>query len=369
MPGDPQRALPPGSTIGILGGGQLGRMLALAAASLGLRCHIFCPDPESPAFEVVAERTVADYDDWAALDRFAGAVDVVTYEFENVDVTAAERIGRVVPVRPGPRALSVSQDRLAEKTFLRNLGIETARFAPVDDAASLAAAVAETGIPAILKTRRFGYDGKGQAVIRVPADAAGAIAAMNGQPAILEGFVDFSREASVIAVRGLGGEIACYDMAENRHREGILHTSTVPAALPPVTVTTAERIAGTILEALDYLGVLGVEFFVVGGPGTERLIVNEIAPRVHNSGHWTEDGCAVSQFENHIRAIAGWPLGATDRHMDVVMTNLIGSESETWLELAAEHGAKLHLYGKRDARPGRKMGHVNRLSARVPENG
>jgi 5-(carboxyamino)imidazole ribonucleotide synthase len=337
-------------------------MLATAAARLGLKCHIYCPDPESPAFDVAAACTVAAYEDAASLDAFARSVDVVTYEFENVDVAAAERLGSIVPVRPGPRALAVSQDRVTEKGLLRDLQIETAPFAAVDDLASLQAAVDAIGRPALLKTRRFGYDGKGQARIGADTDLGEVVRAIGNAPAILEGFVPFSREISVIAARGLGGEVASYDPVENVHSEGILHTSTVPAGISAATASDAGRIARLILEALDYVGVLGVEFFVVAGGDMERLIVNEIAPRVHNSGHWTEDACAVSQFENHVRAIAGWPLGPTTRHADAVMTNLIGTDAEDWPRLAGEPGARLHLYGKRDARPGRKMGHVNRLS-------
>lgn len=362
----PADALAPGATIGILGGGQLGRMLALAAARLGLRCHIYSPDAESPAFDVAAANTVAAYDDWKALEAFARAVDVVTYEFENVDVTAAERLQGIVPVRPGSRALAIAQDRLHEKLFLRDLGIATAPFAVVDARASLEEAVAALGLPAVLKTRRLGYDGKGQAMIRSADDAEAALAAIAHAPAILEGFVDFAREISVIAVSGTDGGSAVYDPADNVHRAGILRSSTVPARVLPATAGQAARIASEISRALDYVGVIGVELFVVptgaGAAAGERLLVNEIAPRVHNSGHWTEDACAVSQFENHVRAIAGWPLGPTSRHADVVMTNLIGAEAADWFDLAADPGARLHLYGKREARPGRKMGHVNRLS-------
>jgi 5-(carboxyamino)imidazole ribonucleotide synthase len=354
--------LAPGSTIGILGGGQLGRMLALAAARLGLKCHIFCPDPDSPAFEAAARNTIADYDDVAALDAFAASVDVVTYEFENVDVGAAERLQRAVPVRPGPQALAVSQDRVTEKTFLNGLGIATAPFAAVEDVASLEVALASLGRPAILKTRRFGYDGKGQVRISGAVPAEEAFAAIGGRAAVLEGLVPFAREISVIAARGVDGALALYDPAENLHRDGILHRSRVPAAVTARTAGEAQRIAAKILQALDYVGVLGVEFFVTGAGEGERLVVNEIAPRVHNSGHWTEDACAVSQFENHVRAVAGWPLGPTLRHADAQMTNLIGADVEAWAELAAEPGARLHLYGKREARPGRKMGHVNRLA-------
>jgi len=357
-------ALPPGSTIGILGGGQLGRMLALAAARLGFRCHLYCPDPDSPAFDVAALRTVASYRDEDALAAFGRSVDVVTYEFENVEREAAERLAAIVPVRPGPQALAVSQDRLTEKEFLRHLRIKTAPFAAVDDAGSIKDAIATIGLPAVLKTRRFGYDGKGQAILGSRADAAAAFEGVGSAPAILEGFVNFVREVSIIAARSLDGTVVTYDVAENAHRDGILHTSAVPAAGTPETVTEAAAIARKILEALDYVGVIGIEFFVVGMGDDERLLVNEFAPRVHNSGHWTEDACAVSQFENHVRAIAGWPLGPTTRHADVVMTNLIGAEAEAWRSLAAEPGAHLHLYGKREARPGRKMGHLNWLTRR-----
>lgn len=360
--GEISQALPPGSIIGILGGGQLGRMLALAAARLGLRCHIYCPDAESPAFDVAAARTIAGYDDADALGDFARAVDVVTYEFENVPVGAAEMLEALVPVRPGSRALAVSQDRLAEKTFLTERGIATAAFAPVDARASLDDAMAALGLPAILKTRRLGYDGKGQATIRSAEDADDALAVMRGAPAILERFVDFTCEVSVIGVRALSGTVVTYDPAENVHANGILATSTVPASVNTDVAAQAGRIARKVMAALDYVGAIGVEMFV--GHGGE-LLVNEIAPRVHNSGHWTEDACAVSQFENHIRAVAGWSLGPTARHLDVVMTNLIGADAERWRELSEDPGARLHLYGKRETRPGRKMGHVNRLTPRV----
>lgn len=356
-------ALPPGSTIGILGGGQLGRMLALAAARLGFRCHVYCPDQESPAFDVAAATTVADYEDTAALQQFAGAVDVVTYEFENVPVAAVELLANDVAVRPGGRALAVSQDRLDEKTFLAGLGIPTAAFAKVDGRASLDRALGAVGLPAVLKTRRLGYDGKGQAVIRWADEAGAALEKMRGAPAILERFVPFACEISVIGVRGLDGRVAAYDPAENVHRDGILATSTVPARVQAETAARAIGIAERLLQALDYVGVIGVELFV--GREDEALSVNEFAPRVHNSGHWTEDGCTVSQFESHVRAIAGWPLGPTARHADVVMTNLIGTDAETWPRLAAEPGARLHLYGKRQMRPGRKMGHVNRLTQKA----
>jgi 5-(carboxyamino)imidazole ribonucleotide synthase len=356
--------LRPGSTIGILGGGQLGRMLATAAAELGFRCHVYCPDGESPAFDVAAARTVAAYENEAALAAFAGSVDVVTYEFENVPAATADFLGRHVAVLPGPRALAVSQDRLSEKELMQSLGIPVAPFAKVDDLADLEAALASLGRPSILKTRRFGYDGKGQVAIRDGDDVAAAFAAIAGKPAVLEGFVTFTREVSALVVRGRNGETAVYDIVENVHRNHILFTSTVPARLSDETADAARAIAAKVAASLDYVGLLAVEMFVVEEAGTERLIVNEIAPRVHNSGHWTQDGCLVSQFENHIRAIAGWPLGSTARHSDAVMTNLIGAEADAWNALAAEPDTRLHLYGKAESRPGRKMGHVNRIAPR-----
>ena len=355
----PREALAPGATIGILGGGQLGRMLALAAAPLGLNCHVYWPDADSPAFDVAAETSIAAYDDTTALAAFARAIDVATYEFENVPVAAVEALSETVPVRPGRKALAASQDRLHEKRFVSDLGIAVAAFAPVDDRASLDRALAAIGVPAILKTRRLGYDGKGQAVIRSAGEAGAALAALHGTPAILEQFVPFAREISVIGVRAADGAFVAYDPAENVHRDGILAASTLPAAIDARTAEEARRITERIVEALDYVGAVGVELFVRRADAA--LIVNEFAPRVHNSGHWTEDACDVSQFENHIRAVAGWPLGPTTRHADVVMTNLIGEDADGWSALAAEPGARLHLYGKREVRAGRKMGHVNRL--------
>lgn len=354
--------LQPGATIGILGGGQLGRMLAVAAAELGFRCHIYCPEGESPAFDVAAAKTVASYDNQAALSAFAGSVDVITYEFENVPAATARLLGEQVAVLPGPSALAVAQDRLSEKQLMQQLGIDVAPFAKIDSLDDLRSALDNLGRPAILKTRRFGYDGKGQVAIREGDNPATAWDAIGHKPAVLEGFVEFVREVSALVVRGRNGEIAVYDIVENVHRNHILATSTVPAALSPATDEAARVIAVKIADALDYVGLLAVEMFVVEDDDGERLLVNEIAPRVHNSGHWTQDGCLVSQFENHIRAIAGWPLGSTDRHSDAVMTNLIGHEADEWHSLAAEPGARLHLYGKTETRPGRKMGHVNRIS-------
>lgn len=348
-----------GSVIGILGGGQLGRMLSVAASRLGFKTHIFEPGANPPAGQVADQVTTAAYDDAEALAAFAASVDVITYEFENIPTAALDLLESHKPIRPGREALRVSQDRLTEKTFLRELGLQTAPFADITDAASLEAALAEIGAPAILKTRRFGYDGKGQARIKSDADAAGALADMAGAAAILEGFVDFSHEVSVIAARGVTGEVACYDPGENVHRDGILHTTTIPARLSPSQRTDAVLLAAKILNALDYVGVLGVELFVT----PMGLIVNEIAPRVHNSGHWTQNGCAVDQFEQHIRAVVGWPLGDGQRHSDVVMENLIGDDMDRVPALSKEANCALHLYGKAETKPGRKMGHVNRIVA------
>lgn len=351
--------LAPGSTIGILGGGQLGRMLSVAASRLGYRCHIYEPGA-APAGDVAARVTCAPYEDAAAMEAFARSVDVVSFEFENVPAGALDRIEAIRPLRPNRRALAVSQDRLEEKTFLAGLGLRTAPFAAVEDLADLDRAIARLGCPAILKTRRLGYDGKGQVRLTAPGEAAEALAAMAGAPAILEGFVDFAMEISVIAARGLSGEVACFDPGQNLHQGGILRRTTVPAPIPAALRTDAVLLAGRILNALDHVGVLGVELFVTA----DGLVVNEIAPRVHNSGHWTQNGCTVDQFEQHIRAIAGWPLGNGQRHADVVMENLIGDDIERVPALAAMPDAALHLYGKTETRPGRKMGHVNHVTPR-----
>lgn len=349
--------LPLGSTIGILGGGQLGRMLSVAAARLGYRCHIFEPGSNPPAGQVACAVTTAAYEDHEALRAFAGACDVVTFEFENVPTEALDLIESQVPIRPGREALRISQDRLTEKTFLQSLGLTVAPFADVPDAAAMEQAVARIGAPSILKTRRFGYDGKGQARLTSPQDAAQALADMAGAPAILEGFVAFSHEVSVIAARSPSGEVACFDPGENVHNEGILRTTTVPARLNAFQRTDAVLMAAKILNALDYVGVLGVELFVTA----EGLVVNEIAPRVHNSGHWTQNGCTVDQFEQHIRAIAGWPLGDGTRYADVTMENLIGDDMDRIPALSKDTNTAIHLYGKAETKPGRKMGHVNRV--------
>ena len=343
-------------TIGILGGGQLGRMLSVAASRLGLRTHIFEPGANPPAADVAHALTTADYSDEAALRAFAAKVDVITYEFENIPTSALDLLETLRPIHPGRQALATSQDRLTEKTFLQSLGLMTAPFAAVKDAANLSAALDDIGTPAILKTRTMGYDGKGQARIMSPADAPQALADMAGAPAVLEGFVNFSHEVSVIGARGADGAVACYDPGENVHKNGILRTTTVPAKLTPSQRTDAVLIAAKILGALDYVGVMGVELFVT----PQGLIVNEIAPRVHNSGHWTQNGCTIDQFEQHIRAVAGWPLGDGHRHSDVEMENLIGDDMDRLPELA-KSGAAVHLYGKSDVKPGRKMGHVNKV--------
>ena len=357
---DPVTFFPP-LRIGMLGGGQLGRMMALEAARLGFLVHVYCPEAGSPAFDVAPRHTIAAYEDEAALAVFAAEVDVVTYEFENVPAKTAAFLAARVPVRPGTQALAVSQDRLEEKTFLNDLGIVTAPFRQIDTLDDLIAGLSELRTPALLKTRRFGYDGKGQVRINAPAEATEAFAAMAGQPAILEGFVPFAREVSVLVARGTGGAIAIYDIAENVHREQILRVSTVPARLSAASRLAARDLGGRVAAALDYVGVLAIELFVVERNGTEMLVANEIAPRVHNSGHWTEAGCLVSQFEMHIRAVAGLPLGSPARHSDVMMENLIGDDVERVPGLLAEPNAQVHLYGKRDVRGGRKMGHVNWL--------
>lgn len=350
-------SLPLGATIGILGGGQLGRMLSVAAARLGYRSHIFEPSANPPAADVAHALTTASYDDAAALTAFAETVDVITYEFENIPTAALDLLEALRPIRPNRRALAIAQDRILEKDFLTGLGLTCAPYRAVNTAAEMAAAVAEIGTPSILKTTRLGYDGKGQARLTSPEDTEAAFASMNGAPSVLEGFIDFSHEVSVIAARGLDQSVACYDPGENVHRSGILHTTTLPARLTPAQRSDAILLAARILNALDYVGVMGVEIFVTA----KGLIVNEIAPRVHNSGHWTQNGCAVDQFEQHIRAIAGLPLGDGARHSDVVMENLIGDDIDRLPQILRENDAALHLYGKAEARPGRKMGHVNRV--------
>jgi 5-(carboxyamino)imidazole ribonucleotide synthase len=360
----PESPLPPRSVIGILGGGQLGRMLALAAAQIGLKCHIFAPEGDNPAFEVADCCTEAAYDDHAALAKFARSVAVATYEFENVPVEAALTVAAVTPLAPGAGILEVTQDRLQEKRFVRGRGIAVPDFLPVSSVGELAAGLDRIGRPAVLKSRRLGYDGKGQAVIEAGDDPARAYASIGGVPAIVEAFVPFAAEISVIAARAGNGAFAAYDIPENHHRGGILRRSVVPAAIGAETAEAAEGIAMRLMADLDYVGVMATEMFLVKDEAGDRLLVNELAPRVHNSGHWTIDACAVSQFEQHIRAIAGWPLAAPSRHSNAVMENLIGDEVESWRERAAEPRLALHLYGKSEIRPGRKMGHFTRLMPR-----
>ncbi len=348
----------PGGTIGVLGGGQLGRMLAMAAARLGLKCAIYAPEADSPAFQVSAWHVVADYGDHKALTDFARRVDVVTYEFENVPGDAASVLSALTSVRPNPKALVVIQDRLAEKAFLRDQGIATAPFASVTSVQSLHAALAHVGVPSVLKTARLGYDGKGQRIIRAAERLSVAWNDFNRVPCILEGFVEFTRELSVVAARSADGRVACYDLVENRHENHILRMTLAPARAPLRLKAEAAAIAARLLEAFDYVGAMAVEMFETRDG---RLLVNEIAPRVHNSGHWTIDGCTVSQFEQHIRAVAGWPLGDTARHSDAVMTNLLGDETGDWRRLASTPATAVHHYGKVEAREGRKMGHVTRL--------
>jgi 5-(carboxyamino)imidazole ribonucleotide synthase len=353
--------LEPGATIGILGGGQLARMLALAGARLGLKSHIYSPHENDPAFDVCAHKTVAEFSDESALADFADAVDVVSYEFENVPSATAAFLSARKPVRPNPSVLALTQDRLTEKRFLQGLGIETAAFADVGDAGALARAVAKIGRPSILKTRRFGYDGKGQLLLRDGADLAVTFRALGGASCILESVVAFAKEVSVVAARGLDGAFRAYDVCENRHENHILNMTTAPANIRPETAEQAIDMTRRIAEAADYVGVIAVEMFVVeraDGSPSEQLVVNEIAPRVHNSGHWTLDGAVTSQFEQHMRAVAGWPLGSTRRHGRAVMRNLIGDDVNNWRDLLQTDGASLHLYGKRETRPGRKMGHV-----------
>jgi 5-(carboxyamino)imidazole ribonucleotide synthase len=362
-----QLKLKPGDTIGILGGGQLGRMLATAAARLGLRCRVFSPDPDSPAFDVVMDATCAEYADVEALELFAADVDVITYEFENVPAASAMILAARRPVLPNRKILETTQDRLAEKDFVRQLDIGTADYADVSSVASLRAAIARIGLPAVIKTRRFGYDGKGQSIIRAGDDPERIWEDLATKSAILEAFIPFEREISVIAARSAGGQVECFDVTENEHADHILKTSRVPAAISDALAARARGIAEKIATALNYVGVLAVELFVVAGDGGPRILVNEIAPRVHNSGHWTLDGASISQFEQHIRAIAGWPLGKPVRHGPVTMTNLIGDEIndfERWLTIP---GATVHLYGKGRPRPGRKMGHVTQVTPMPPK--
>jgi 5-(carboxyamino)imidazole ribonucleotide synthase len=352
--------LSPGAKIGILGGGQLGRMLALAAARLGFDVVVLTPEADAPASRVADRTVLAPYDDAPALAELAQACAIVTFEFENVpaEVVAALH-GLGVPTAPSDLALATAQDRVIEKTFFRDQGIATVDFAAVDTADDIVAGLARLGGPALLKTRRDGYDGKGQAWIATPEEAHAAFERLGGVPMILEARAPFVRELSIIAARGRDGAFAAYPLTENTHRGGVLHLSIAPAEAMARTHEAASALARTTLERLDYVGVAGIELFELADG---ELLVNEFAPRVHNSGHWTLDACEVDQFEQHIRAIAGWPLGPTQPFAQARMENLLGADVETWPALAAEPDARLWLYGKRETVAGRKMGHVTRLT-------
>ena len=355
----PDLPLPPGSTLGILGGGQLGRMLSQAASRLGFDVVILDPQPDSPAARVSRAQITAPYDDPDALQALGRLCDVVTFEFENVPAASVETLAEAgALVAPGPTALAVAQDRVDEKTYLNAVGAPTVAFAAVTTLDDLTAAIERLGLPALLKTRREGYDGKGQVWIRDAADAEAAFDAIGRRPAVLEAAAVFQRELSVIAARGRGGAGAGYTQGENVHHKRVLKTTTPPPPGEPATHTPAEAIAAAVLDGLDYIGVMGIELFDMGD---RELLVNEVAPRVHNTGHWTQDGCVCDQFEQHIRAVVGWPLGPSNAHARIEMTNLLGDEVEQWRTLAAQPNARLHLYGKHDARPGRKMAHVNRI--------
>ncbi len=352
--------LPPNATIGIVGGGQLGRMSALAAARLGYRCHVLTPEPDSPAGQVCAGATLGAYEDEDALRAFAAAVDVITFEFENVSAGGLDLLAARRPVRPSPAILRISQDRVSEKAFLNQVaGVATAPWREVTDEAGLDQAILALGLPAVLKTTRLGYDGKGQRTLHDAADAAEAFAALSPKPLILEAFVDFAAELSVIVARGADGQAVAYDPVQNHHRHHILDLTLAPAPIDPAIAASAQAVALEVAASLDLVGLLAVEMFV-DQAGTVR--VNEIAPRPHNSGHWTIDACPVSQFEMHIRAVAGLPLPKPERHSDAVMKNLVGpQEAALWPEILATPGLIPHLYGKTEAREGRKMGHVTRL--------
>ena len=354
-------ALPLGGTIGILGGGQLGRMSVMAAARLGYRCHVYAPEADAPAMQVSAARTVAGYADAEALRRFADAVDVVTFEFENVPVATLEALEGQVPVRPGPRALAICQDRIAEKRFLASAGVAVAAWRAVGSLAELHAALAEIGLPAVLKTTRLGYDGRGQALLRTGAEAEAAFERLSPRPLILEAFVPFAAEISAIAARGGDGSVGCFDATENRHRHHILDLSFAPARLPAAAAAGARENVARVATALELVGVVALEMFLMPDGS---LLGNEIAPRPHNSGHWTMDACACGQFEQLIRAVAGLPLGSSTRHSDAVMRNLVGPEGlAAWPSMVARPDVVAHWYGKSGAAPGRKLGHANRLLA------
>ena len=358
-----QPPLPPGAVIGILGGGQLGRMSAQAAAQLGYVCHIYCPDAEAPAAQVSAAATVASYGDEAALAAFAEAVDVVTYEFENVPLETAEFLAKQVPVRPDPSVLAICRNRLKEKDFCRKHTVPTTRYAEVSGLDALTRVVRDIGTPAVLKTTEMGYDGKGQVMLTNESDLEAAWNQVTqGNPevvGIVEAFVDLKAEISVIVARAADGTIQTYEAVENQHKNHILDQTIVPARVAPNVADRAEIIARHLAEEMGLQGLLAVEMFVTNEGET---LVNELAPRPHNSGHWSMDACITSQFEQFIRAVVGLPLGSVARHSDAVMKNLLGDEVDRWQEFLSDPSAKLHLYGKAEARPGRKMGHVTKVS-------
>jgi 5-(carboxyamino)imidazole ribonucleotide synthase len=354
-------ALKPNATIGIVGGGQLGRMSAMAAARLGFRCHVFTPDADAPATQI-ATATIAAYEDAAALRRFAESVDVVTFEFENVSAAGLDLLASLRPVRPAPALLRISQDRIAEKSFLNLQGIATAPWTEIGSQETLHSAAAQLGLPAVLKTTRFGYDGKGQAVVRDTDELVAAWQALHPKPLIMERHVDFACECSVVVARSADGSISSFDTVENRHHHHILDLTLAPARLPVAILAETQRVARQVVEALGLEGLLAVEMFIDRDGG---VLVNEIAPRPHNSGHWTLDACSASQFELHIRAVAGLPLPPAFRHSDAVMRNLVGPQDMAlWPQILATPGLIPHLYGKSDPKAGRKMGHVTTLFPR-----
>jgi len=358
MSTDNESPIAPGSVIGIVGGGQLGRMTAVAAAELGYRVHVFTPESNSPAEQVCEQAIVAAYDDDEAIKAFGEGVDVITFEFENIPAATVQKLSAYAPVRPCWNCLSISQDRVKEKTFAASLGIDTAPWKTVTNAAELASAMAEIGTPSILKTTTLGYDGKGQVRISADTDPATAWAELGDKVGILEGFVNFTKEVSVITARRPSGAMASYDVVENRHKDGILDVTIAPADIAEDLADSARAIGQQLAEAMDLVGLLAVELFITQDG---HLLMNEMAPRPHNSGHWTQDGCVTSQYEQFVRAVAGLPLGTPQRHSDAVMKNLIGHDVDPWAEILSNPDNKLHLYGKSEARAGRKMGHVNRL--------
>jgi 5-(carboxyamino)imidazole ribonucleotide synthase len=354
----PIKPLPSLSTIGILGGGQLGRMMAMAAAEMGYHAHIYSPEKESPASEVARYNTIGEYNDIKKLVRFAESVDVVTYEFENIPASPVAAIAKIAHVFPSPQILATSQHRVLEKQALNNMGIATAPFVPVSSQEELKAAVKKLGLPSVLKTARMGYDGKGQVILRKESDVKNAIEKLASNELILEGFVDFTMEISVIVARDAKGNIECYCPVQNTHKHHILHETIAPAPISKKLATKAETVAKKIAQELDLIGLLAIEMFVTSD---DKILVNEIAPRPHNSGHWTIDAAITSQFEQVIRAVCGLPLGNPARLCDARMLNLIGDDIDNWKKFSAMPNAKLHLYGKKETKSGRKMGHVTFL--------